>query len=307
MIGRDPKLTVSPIDDEFHTPSCDESNWIETMWFPCWIPERNMSISVRLWFAANLKLQGGAVSAWTDDGKILFGDKWTDEMPSPIDLTNVRTSHGVNITRQNPLNTFCISYEAKDISLEFRFEAIMAPNPVSPEESPGMFEGHFEQAGRVAGELNLRGEKLGIDCYSVRDRSWGPRQMPDRLRLGNAYGANNEMAFFSYINPTPDGREVITGGYYIKDGQEATIIEGERITTWLDSSPTSVSIEAVDALKRKIILTGSCRNTMASNAGSGVYGILNLIEWDDGKQKFWGENHDIWSESQWLESGRPKI
>lgn len=47
---------------------------------------------------------------------------------------------------------------------------------------------------------------------------------------------------------------------------------------------------------------------MASNAGNGVYAVLNLIEWvhEDGRIT-WGENHDVWSEKAWLAAGRPKL
>ena len=62
MIGRDPKLIVTAADDEFHPPTSDTASWIETMWFPFWIPEEQLTISVRVWFSPNAGKQGGAVS-----------------------------------------------------------------------------------------------------------------------------------------------------------------------------------------------------------------------------------------------------
>ena len=39
MIGRDPTLVVTQADDAFHPPTSEAASWVETMWFPCWVPE----------------------------------------------------------------------------------------------------------------------------------------------------------------------------------------------------------------------------------------------------------------------------
>ena len=46
---------------------------------------------------------------------------------------------------------------------------------------------------------------------------------------------------------------------------------------------------------------------MASNAGNGVYAVLNLVRWEDGDSVRWGENHDVWSEADWLAAGRARL
>ena len=307
MIGRDPNLQVSTRDDEFHPPTLESPSWIETMWFPCWIQAENLSISIRLWFAANMHMRGGAVSAWTNNNEVLFGDKWAEECSDTPDMTQLTNLHGVSIHRVESLNVFDVSYKNNEVDLQFRFDSIMPPNPVPPSESPGMFLGHFEQAGRATGSLKLGSKEYSIDCYTLRDRSWGPRQMPEELRLGNAYGANANEAFFCYINPDAQGREIITSGYYIRDGESAVIKDGLRTVHWNGDTPESVDVYAVDALGRELKVSGHCRNVMAANAGSGVYGVLNLMQWYRGDKELWGENHDIWSENLWLAVGRKKL
>ena len=92
-----------------------------------------------------------------------------------------------------------------------------------------MFAGHFEQPGRVSGTLVVGDRTYAVDCHTIRDRSWGPRQMPERLRLGNAYATAADFAFFAYVNPAPDrpaedageDGEPITHGYLFEDGVEA--------------------------------------------------------------------------------------
>ena len=132
--------------------------------------------------------------------------------------------------------------------------------------------------------------------------------MPDELRLGNAYGTSEGRGFFTYVNPTPDGIERITSGYLFEDGVEATIVDGVRESRLRDGLPVAVQIEAVDAAGRTLRAKGECRNVMASNAGNGVYAVLNLVEWIHGDGRVsWGENHDVWSESAWLAAGRPRL
>ena len=307
MIGRDPGLVVTPADDAFHPPTSDDPSWIETMWFPFWIPDEALSASVRVWFSPNAGQQGGAVSGWRGAGEGLFGHRWIDDWKGPPDLRDLRGPSGLRIQCLEPLTRYRIEYRGGQVGLEVDFEAIMAPNPVPPEESPGMFSGHLEQPGRVRGELRHRDRVLPIDCYSIRDRSWGPREMPTDLRLGNTHATAEGFAFFTYVNPDESGTERITSGYLLRDGVSARIVSGVRETRWKDEQPVAVRVSARDAAGRSLDAEGECVNVMASNAGNGVYAVLNLVRWQHEHGIAWGENHDVWSERAWLAAGRPRL
>lgn len=307
MIGRDPELVVTPEDDGFHPPTNDAASWLETLWFPFWVPEEALSASVRLWFSANAGQQGGAVAGWRGASEGLFGDRWTEAFEGPPDLRNLRLANGLEIECLEPLARYRVRHESERVRLDLRFEAIMPPNPVAPEESPGMFAGHFEQPGRVTGELAFRDRTIAIDCHSIRDRSWGPREMPSELRLGNAHGTAEGFGFFAYINPRPDGTEAITSGYLLRDGVSASLVSGQRHTTWRDGLPVGLELTARDAAGRDFVASGECVNVMASNAGNGVYAVLNLVRWEYEGGVCWGENHDVWSETAWLAAGRPPL
>lgn len=307
MIGRDPNLVVSPEDDAFHAPTSDSASWVETMWFPFWVPEEGLSASVRVWFSANAGQQGGAVAGWRGASEGLFGERWTEAFGQPPDLRDLRLASGLHLECLRPLSRYRIRHRTEQLSLDLVFEAMMPPNPVAPEESPGMFAGHLEQPGRVTGELAFADRRLAIDCHSIRDRSWGPREMPETLRLGNAHGTAEDFAFFSYINPTPDGSERITSGYLLRDGVAAKIVSGLRQTELRDGLPVALQLEATDAAGRSLSASGECVNVMASNAGNGVYAVLNLVRWEHAHGVAWGENHDVWSEAAWLAAGRPRL
>ena len=51
----------------------------------------------------------------------------------------------------------------------------MEPNPHPAGMSPFWKGRHFDQAMHVTGEVILNGERIPIDCFQVRDRSWSPR------------------------------------------------------------------------------------------------------------------------------------
>ena len=131
--------------------------------------------------------------------------------------------------------------------------------------------------------------------------------MPDELRLGNAHGTADGFGFFLYVNPTEDGTERITSGYLLDEGVAAQIVSGERETEWREGVPVAVRLSARDAAGRELEARGECVNVMASNAGNGVYAVLNLVRWESEQGVCWGENHDVWSETDWLAAGRAKL
>jgi hypothetical protein len=129
------------------------------------------------------------------------------------------------------------------------------------------------------------------------------------LRLGNAHGtAVGGRSFFVYVNPEPDGRDAITGGYWLEDGVAARLVSGERHTELEGDFPTAVVIDATDALGRRLVVTGECRNRQSVDAGHGLYAVLNLVRWElGGGEVAWGENHDIWSQQDWVAAGRAPL
>lgn len=309
IVGNPPEPSVVPEDDGFHPPTSDDPTWIETAWFPFWLPDLDTSVHVRVWFRPNEGVQGGAVSAWRGENRYLAYDAWTAELTAPPDLRDLRTADGFHLECLEPLEAYRIRHRTDALELDLTFRALMEPNPVAPEESPGMFDGHLEQPGRVQGRVRLRDHWHDVDSASVRDRSWGPRTMRPGLRLGNAHGtAVDGNAFFVYVNPDPDGRDAITGGYWQVDGQAARLVAGERRTELDGDFPTAVVVDATDALGRRLVVRGECRNRQSVDAGNDLYAVLNLVRWDlGGGAVAWGENHDIWSRTDWIAAGRAPL
>lgn len=307
--GNDPTLVVTEADDGFHPPTSDDPTWIETAWFPFWIPEVEATVHARLWWRPNAGQQGGAVTAWRGANQILAYDGWTEEFGGFDDLRTLTLANGFQLRCVTPLDTYVVRHHSKRVDVDIEFRALMAANPVSPDESPGMFLGHLEQPGHVVGTVRLGDTTYEIDCGAVRDRSWGPRTMRPGLRIGNAHGtAVDGRAFFVYVNPDASGAERITSGYWQHEGRAAHITTGLRTTEYDGDFPVAVTVEATDALGRTLVARGRCANRQAVDAGHDLYAVLNLVEWDlDGGEPAWGENHDIWARSDWLAAGRAEL
>lgn len=317
--GNDPRLSVSPADDDFHRPTSADPSWIETVWFPLWIPEQGISVYARVWFRPNAGEQGGAVHAWRGTGEMLAYDGWTEKFEGFGDLRALELPRGFSLRCEAPLARYRIRHESPRIALDVVFEARMEANPVAPEASPGMFLGHLEQAGRVRGRVRIGEREHVVDCGSVRDRSWGPRAMRSDLRLGNAHGTSRAGdAFFAYVNPDAAGREAVTSGYLLRDGRAAHVVSGLRTTEWEGNFPKVVRLALRDAIGRTARFVGHAANRQAVDAGQEIYAVLNLIRWthDDAQTgsasvspdlDLWGENHDIWSRTAWLAAGRTAL
>ncbi len=309
MAGADPALTLTEADDDFHRPTSDDPTWIETAWFPFWVTELDTSVHVRLWWRPNDGQQGGGVNVWRGANQIVAYDGWTEEFTGFGDLRRLVLANGFELRCLEPLQSYAIRHRSPRIDVDIEFLGLMPAHAVDPAESPGMFLGHLEQPGRVVGTVRIGDITHPIDCGSVRDRSWGPRTMRPGLRLGNAHGtATDGRAFFVYVNPDQTGAERITSGYWQHDGQAAQIVEGLRTTEYDGDFPSSVTIEATDALGRTLLARGRCANRQAVDAGHDLYAVLNLVEWDLGAgPPAWGENHDIWAKSDWLAAGRSAL
>lgn len=326
--GNDPGLVVSVADDAFHPPTSDDPTWIETAWLPFWLTDGDVSVHVRLWWRPNEAggLQGGAVTAWRGENRYLAHDAWSEPFDGPPDLTDLHLANGLRWQCLTPLHTYRLRHTSARVELDITFTALMEPNPVDPAESSGMFAGHLEQPGRVTGRVRLGDRWSDVDCATVRDRSWGPRTMRPGLRLGNAHGTSSAgRAFFAYVNPDADGRELVTSGYHLADGRAARLVSGERFTTYDGDAAVALRVDAVDALGRSLVADGECRNRQAVDAGNDLYAVLNLVRWTvaapapasgaapdsapttETTTEAWGENHDIWSKADWIAAGRAPL
>jgi hypothetical protein len=299
-----------PADDAFHPVLSEDPAWVETVWFPFWIPDRHITVYVRLVFQPNAGVYSASVSAWSGADHSLFRHAWQQPLRTLDelgDLRDLRLDQGLTLRALEPLQRYAVEFSHAGCEIDVVFEALMPPDAPSPDDSPGMFAGHLDQPGRVTGRLRLGEQHLSVDRWSVRDRSWGPRVAAKQLRIGNAHATRKDRAFFSYIKPDGRGGEMVRGGYHLCDGEVTQLVSGSRETEWDGDWPAALVIRARDDRGRDIVARGTCVNRSAVAAGSDLYAVLNLVRWELDQTTLWGENHDVWSKRAWLDAGRAAL
>jgi hypothetical protein len=164
--------------------------------------------------------------------------------------------------------------------------AIIATRPIGNTQ---LYGGRIDQCGRVTGELVLAGEKIAIDCLSMRDRSWGTRRDDNRdMNIGYFHAtATDKDAFLVVSNhatavdgQSNDAEAPIVMGYLIKDGEYQALSQG-TVSFKRDAGgrPLSTEIRGRDVTGRPLSASGSALSHFASLAFPGLFNISSLASW----------------------------
>jgi hypothetical protein len=310
--------TFGPEDDDFHDGVLTDHWWeTETQWFAWYVPERNLGGWTYASARPNANLCDGGVWVWDSTGAY----SW--ELPYHVeyhglrlppraerDLRDFEWPTGVHVRAIEPLTSYEIHYEDPgSLELDLRFDALMAPSPHPLGVLPFTAGTHLDQPGRVRGTMVLHGERIEIDCFAPRDRSWGPRPRgrPRRPRppgvtagiggIGYCLGtASPTESFLTFSVPTAED-DAVVAGYLLRDGVHAPVVSGER---WFEVDPdagwlTSIEVDAVDELGRRLHAVGEC----VSRHWKGLGGD-SLVHWDVDGHDAWGEDQTYLSKPTWL-------
>jgi hypothetical protein len=241
--------------------------------------------------------------------------------PGPRDLRNISLPNGNCIEVLEPLMKYRMTYaDPGKLETDLMFTGIMEPNPHPAGCAPFWKGRHWDQAMQVTGEIVLHGERIAVDCYSVRDRSWSPRRPRDSARANDTSGgrqaprqaaASAEWLDVSkpvhkpfnigYIFGTASARDaflvytmIIEGeeergdftntGYLVRDGVWAHLVEGQR-RCLVDPDRGwiwRIEYQGVDTLGRRLEVQGEQVSNHATATG--------LFHWQWNGVEGWGEN-----------------
>ena len=150
----------------------------------------------------------------------------------------------------------------------------------------------------------MDGERYDVDCYSMRDRSWGPRKLlPVRLCYPWAAAADDHSFLAPSVSQYPlatdpifdtEERVMAGSGWYLRDGVKACLAEGtlKTLERGPDGRPLRQVIEAVDELGRPLRAVGQTRNLLKLSVYGNWFDWYSLAEWEfDGVRAF-GEIED---------------
>ena len=299
-------------DDDFHYDEMGQDWWAtETAWFSFHHPARRLGGWLYTLVRPNIGTVAGGCWIWDDTAHlpwdVLYSANYS-ALPLPRDqaLTDCRLPTGVTIKVIEPCMRYALGYRDGDrLQADLRFDGVMSPEPLTAVGSTFGSAHHFDQLGRVTGELALGGERIAIDCISMRDRTWGRRPEDRPRQAAYVTGAvDSTHGFLAVTNPRPD-REPVAYGFLLREGRTACLAGGERRVErdtengWI----TRVTLEARDVEGRHMIASGVPVSRIIINRHTFI-DVNSLVRWDLDGAVAWGEDQDMWPVHRWARARR---
>ena len=301
-----------PDDDDLHTPSADFYD-TETFWFSFFVPEQALGAWLYTTVRQTAGVSGGGAWIWdatgVDPWEIRFFEQFSWlKVPAQHSPARLAFPNGAVITRRQPLMSYDLTYEDRDrLSVALRFDALEAPVPLLSGAPPYPKATHFDQTGRVTGRFVLDGARTEVDCFAMRDRSWGPRAERGYRRVGYCWAADADTTFLSFSTPAGDDDDPdadrIYAGYLRRDGDVAHLVSGRRRTVRhpVDNWVTAIELEAVDTLGRRVVADARATSRMILPGATSMC-INTVLAWTVDGRAVHGEDQDVWPIKEWRRS-----
>jgi hypothetical protein len=288
----------------------------ETQYFGFCIPEVGIHAYGYLWHHPRLKVVTGGLMVYrgvkatpvaAELCDMLF---FVNDSVLSNDLYGYRLPNSYAVEVLEPLRRHRMTYSDPDRknSVDLQFEAL-AP--------PAMFGNrlHFEQPMRVQGDLLLRGERFKVDCYTVRDRSWGKPRPEDNLPMppyswmsgvfGPDFSFNCGMFDQAVGNPEVRGRfelpaeKVLSGGWLYKDGQMSRLKSANKrvVRDRALRIPAEVEFAMTDDLGRNEQVRGTLVSSIPWAPWTNLHMTISLMRWECGGRVAYGDCQEaMWND-----------
>jgi hypothetical protein len=299
MEGFDDLLT--PEDDNFHT-SNGHWWWHETCFFYFYVPDRRIGCWLYNYIRPTIGVSGGGCWVWDDRTHFHMEAPYYAcysalQLPQDPDLRDFTFPSGVHVKCEVPIHRYHLTYADRDwIRVDVVWESIQKPW-VRAEGDPPV-PSHWEQFGRVTGDLILHGDHMKVDCLAMRDRTWSPRGERWKDGGGGAYAsaaASGELNFLA-----TGGREV--GGFVTMDGDRRAMTNGRRVAQRHPDHGyvTRIELSVTDSTNRTVHMVGTPVSRLAMPLpGLGAVVWTSTVEWNIEGTRCWGEDQDPWPLLQW--------
>jgi hypothetical protein len=294
------------VDDDVFHPASRDPDWNESGWFGFSVPERDINGFVYYFHDVRTGVSGGGPALWDPSGEqvydCLFYDwRWHQPPTGPLNFTDFQLPNSLRHEVLEPGQRYRLSYSQLGLELDLEWTGLMEPHALgNPQDATAPH--HLDQPGRMRGVAKLDGDILDIDCYSLRDRTWGPHR-PGARRSGDYLWAiaSPETHWHAItIASRQPGVDVVVGGYFVRDGQLGELTSGERrVLQRRDGAPARVLLEAKDDRGRELRAEGEVRTVLRWLGWPGrmTYWTLTDWRWDDGVQGF-GEDQEFFAREQ---------
>jgi hypothetical protein len=297
----------APSDDGLHEAG-DEFYFNETYWFSFFSPRRGLGGWLYSGIRPNAGVTAGGCWIWdlygTDPWEIPFFEQfnWL-KPPARADAHQLVLPNGNTVTTVEPGITYDLSFDDRDrLAARLRFTGVERPVPLRPGTPPYPKASHFDQTGHVTGHLLLDGDRVDIDCYAMRDRSWGPRRERGYRSMAYTWLADAHTSLLTYSIPDSgeEGADSIYAGYLRRNGAVRYLTSGVRRVRrdpdkhWI----TEVSMDVVDGDGQAFSAHGRAVSRMILPTATSVC-VNSLMEFTVDGETIHGEDQDVWPMNAW--------
>jgi hypothetical protein len=299
-------------DDRFHFEEMGDAWWAtETAWFSFHDPQRRLGGWLYTMVRPNIGTVAGGAWIWDDTAHLpweaLYCANYSAlQLPRDQDLDDCKLPNGVSIRVVEPCMRYELGYHDGDRLLaQLKFEAVMRPQPLTAVGSTFGNAHHFDQLGRVTGELVLHGERISIDCIGMRDRTWGVRPEDRPRQAAYVTAASIDGNGFLAVTNVRDRRDAVAYGFLRRNGETFGLAGGERCVErdagngWV----TRIEIAARDSAGREFVAVGESVSRIILNRHTFI-DINSLIRWSIDGVEAWGEDQDMWPVHRWAQFRR---
>lgn len=293
-------MTELPQADRFFDHPSDSPYWNESVWFSFSIPEQRQHGFIQYYFRPNMGMLNGGPVMWDASGTntwdcLYYNWSHLQALPAGSQKFDMTANNSLSVKVLEPLARYAIRYDNEDFLLDLEWQAI-APMHVLKSKDPGQQatqKFHMEQPGRMRGILRRDGKEFAIDCFSMRDTSYGPRDYSSSSVGGYFWGIAADSAFHAIAKGEGALQQVI-GGFIWKDGEMASLVSGtRRIEEFGRYGPKRVLFEATDQLGRTITATGKIDDGFIFTGYTDHTVVWSLLEWDWNGVTHWGDNQEF--------------
>ena len=309
--------THKPEDEYFHGTGGPGDTLTETWFWNFHVPEAAINCFAYCWVHPNLNVVSGGLFIYKGFKEShlqcelfeyrdymaagFLGDGSDIRMPNSFRAQVIIPMEQVRLTFDDPARECAVNVELKAVDIP-----IMRAN-----------NKHFEQVMHATGVLLLRGETHKIDCYPVRDRSWGEQRpenhnpSPPYTWVTGVFGPDLAFNVGSHDDPDrkpdwiglmPPPQRIFNDGWVVRNGQQRRIVRSTKLTerTGLRRAPVTHDYEFEDDQGEDYHITGRVIAQTPHSGWSNSICHCGLVEWDWNGRTGYGETQEPqWNEYIW--------
>jgi hypothetical protein len=291
-----------PQADRFSDQRDDNPYWNESVWFSFSIPERKIHGLIQYYFRPNMGMLNGGPAMWEPAHNFSWNClyyNWAhlQAMPPGQQKFDMKSLNSLQVKVLEPLKRYSIHYDLDGFQMDLLWDAIGPMHQLTTGNAgqTATSKFHIEQPGRMKGMVRRDGVEYPIDCFSMRDTSFGAREYASLASGGYFWGIAANSAFHAIA--MGEGREQrVIGGFIWKDGELSSLASGtRRVLEFGRYGPSEVTFEATDKLGRTMTAQGHLEDGLIFTGYTDHTVVWSLIRWDWGGTTHWGDNQEFCS------------